>query len=315
MFVGMLGQWLGVLGLSVLVSVVVGCRGFEPSPDEAVAGNGGSSSGGNNSTAGGGAAGSAGQTGGAGAGNGGSGADAGSSGAGTGGTGGAPMISNDAFNPDVPQEYVGTIVSPGMEVVAHTIREGTLGAAEWLMAVKNIGTDHLCAIDVQYAFLDAGGVELGSGFGLLDVGLERGSNGTGGLTNCLGPGKVGMLSDTLALGDVDVAMIAKVTHEFGAIILTDAVATDDIKVSGVQPVPSGPSGNVFAGSVDNDSTVGVKNPSVAIYGLNMAGRPLFVSEAIELTTIAAGASWMFETTGKFEEPYASFAAYPDVSDL
>jgi hypothetical protein len=224
------------------------------------------------------------------------------------------VSSNDAFNPDVPEEYVGTVVSPGMEVVAHTIREGTLGL-EWLMAVKNTGAAHLCAVDVQYAFLDAGGVELGSGFGLLDVGLERGSNGTGGLTNCLAPGKVGMLSDTLALGDVDVTKIAKVTHEFGAIILTDAVATDDIKVSGVTAVPSGTSGNVFTGSVDNDSAEGVKNPSVAIYGLNAAGRPLFVSKAIQLTTIAAGASWMFETTGKFKEQYASFAAYPDVSDL
>jgi hypothetical protein len=309
--------------------MVVGCGGSDAPPEEVVAGKGGGSSGGDasaagggaagssggsSSAAGGGAAGSSGQTGGTGAQTGGGGAGAGSSGAGAGGTGGAPGISNDAFNPDVPQEYVGAVLSPGMEVVAHTIREGTLGL-EWLMAVKNIGADHLCAVEVQYAFLDAGGVELGSGFGLLDVGLERGSNGTGGLTNCLAPGKVGMLSDTLALDDVDATTIAKVTHEFGAIILTDAVATDDIKVSGVKAVPSGTRGSVFTGSVDNDSTVGVKNPSVAIYGLNAAGRPLFVSEAIQLTTIAAGASWMFETTGRFEEPYASFAAYPDVSDL
>lgn len=311
----MLGHWMGGVGSCLLVvAAIAGCSEATDSPEggggkgggTGTAGSSGSSSGSGGSTAG-----SAGQTGGAGAGTGGALPQGGTSS--TAGSGGGPSVSDDAFDPDVPQAYVGTVASPGMEVVAHTIREGRLGP-EWLMAVKNVGTAHLCAIDVQYSFLDAGGVELGKGSRLLDVQIERGSNGTGGFTNCLTPGKIGMLSDTLALSDVDVTKIAKVTHAFGALILTDAVASDDIKVSGVEAVPDG-TGKVFTGSLDNDADEPVKNPSVAIYGLNSAGRPLFKSEALALTTIAAGGSWMFKTNPRFEEPYASFAAYPDVSDL
>ena len=100
----------------------------------------------------------------------------------------------------------------------------------------------------------------------------------------------------------------------GGIILTDAVPTDDIKVTGVQAVASGTTGQVFSGAVKNDGTSSVKNPSVAIYGLNAAGRPLFSSEAIELVGIPAGGSWMFKTTNKFNEPFSDFAAYPHVSE-
>jgi hypothetical protein len=201
-----------------------------------------------------------------------------------------------------------------MKVVAHTAREAAFGT-EWLMAVKNTSTDYLCAVDVRYKFLDAEGVELANGFGLLDVQIVRGSSGAGGFTNCLEPGKIGMLKDTLALEGVDIATIAKVTHTFGALILTDGAPTTDIKVKDVKAVDEGANGQVFTGAVVNDSPDAVKNPSIAIYGLNAAGRPLFASEDIELKTIAAGASWMFSTTPKFDQKFASFAAYPDVSDL
>lgn len=266
-------------------------------------GGAGSSSGGNSA----GAAGSAVAGGGSGGGNGGQ-------ATGGGGSGGAHPISGNAFDPDVPEEYVGTVVSPGMKVVAHTARAAAFGT-EWLMAVKNTGTDYLCAIDVNYAFLDAQGVELADGFGVLDIQIVRGSSGAGGFTNCLEPGKIGMLKDTLALEGVEIANIAKVTHSFGALILTDASPTTDIKVMDVQAVDEGATGQIFTGAVVNDSPDPVKNPSIVIYGLNAAGRPLFSSEDIELTTIAAGASWLFSTTPKFDQQFASFAAYPDVSDL
>jgi hypothetical protein len=248
------------------------------------------------------------------AGAGGSSGGGGSGGQATGGGGGADPISDNAFEPDVPEEYVGSVVSPGMTVVAHTARDAAFGT-EWLMAVKNTSTDYLCAINVTYKFLDADGVELADGSRLLDVQIVRGSNGAGGFTTCLEPGKVGMLKDTLALEGVDIANIAKVTHAFSALILTDASPTTDIKVKDVQAVDEGASGQVFTGAVFNDGPDAVKNPSIAIYGLNTAGRPLFSSEDIESTTIASGASWMFSTTPKFDQEFASFAAYPDVSDL
>jgi len=308
-----MNRWLVVLGAGVLC-MGAGCSDSDSAPEGmAGAGGGNAGSAGSNDVGGDSGEGSGGRAG-SGAGTGGNKAGSGGSlSAGGGGDGGEPA-SDNAFEPDVPEEYVGQIVDPGLEVIAHTAREGVLGP-EWLMAVKNTGTDYLCAIDVRYTFLDAADAELGSGSGLLDVGLVRGCNGTCGFTGCLGPGKVGMLVDQLGLTDVDVSQIAKVTHEFGALILTDAAPTDEIKVSGVQPVPAEFGGNVFSGMLENDSPDGVKNPSVAIYGLNAAGRPLFASEAIELVTIAAGSSWPFETSPRFEEPYVTYAAYAKVSDL
>lgn len=306
---------LGVVGMGLFaLSCVTACGdGAEDEPSsKAGSGGGGSSSvAGAGSNSGGNSAGNAGSsTGGGGTGGGGSGGQATAGG----GSGGGNTVSDNAFEPDVPEEYTGSVVSPGMEVVAHTAREDAIGT-EWLMAVKNTSTDYLCAIDVTYKFLDADGVELADGFGVLDIQIVRGSSGTGGFTNCLEPGKIGMLKDTLALDGVDITKIAKVTHAFGALILTDAAPTTDIKVNDVEAVAEGATGKVFTGAVLNDSPDGVKNPSIAIYGLNAAGRPLFSSEDIELTTIAAGASWMFSTTPKFDQEFASFAAYPDVSDL
>ncbi len=251
--------------------------------------------------------------------------DAGSGGAAAGGVGGAGGVAGGgaggtdgpatAFVPDVPEEYVGKIVDPGMTIVAHTARMTVIGM-EWLMAVKNTGTSHLCAIDVSFSFLDSSGAKLGGGMIVpLDIPLERGSNGTGGLTSCLAPGKIGMLKDTGALQDVDVTKIAKVTHEFGAIILSDAAPTTDIKITDVTAVDSGVANyKVFNGTLKNDGAKTVKNPSVAVYGLNAAGRPLFSSEAIELVTVPAAGTWMFKTIDKFNETYTDFAAFPRVSE-
>jgi hypothetical protein len=314
---------LAIIGLCALSSVT-GCGDGGNDGPTATAGTGGggtANAGGAGSSSGGNSAGTAGSAlAGGSSGGGGSGGQAtggggsGGQATGGGGSGGAAPVSDNAFEPDVPEEYVGSVVTPGMKVVAHTAREAAVGT-EWLMAVKNTSTDYLCAVNVTYKFLDAGGVELADGSGLLDVQIVRGSSGAGGFTNCLEPGKIGMLKDTLALEGVDVAKIAKVTHAFGALILTDASPTTDIKVKDVQAIDQGANGQVFTGAVSNDSPKGVKNPSIAIYGLNAAGRPLFSSEDIELTTIASGASWMFSTTPKFNQKFASFAAYPDVSDL
>jgi hypothetical protein len=311
------GLW--VVGVGMFVSLQ-GCSGGSDSPNDSMAGSGGSAAGSTAATGGSGGSagqaqsgGTAGETGGGSAG----------AAAGTGGSGGLSggggqaggSSAATAFVPDVPEEYVGKIVSPGMEVVAHTAREAGINK-EWLMAVKNTGTAHLCAIDVSFSFLDANGAKLGSATSVpLDIPVERGNGGKGGHTNCLAPGKIGMLKDTLSLLDVDVSKIAKVTHEFGAIILSDAMPTDDIKVTDVQAVAGNISGQVFSGTLKNDAATGVKNPSVAVYGLNAVGRPLFSSEAIELVSIAAGTSWMFKTTGSFTEQFSDYAAYPHVTDL
>jgi hypothetical protein len=120
--------------------------------------------------------------------------------------------------------------------------------------------------------------------------------------------------DGLGLSGLDdVNAIASVTHSFGAIIIEDAVPTDDLVVTGVQVVLDEFGRNQFVGQFHNDSDAAVENPSVSVFGVNAAGRPLVEAGAIDLVTIPAGGTWDF-TTGAFEESVDSFVAFPSASD-
>ena len=246
-------------------------------------------------------------------GSGGAGASGGTAGAAAGAGGSGDGSDMRRFVPDIPNIYDGTVVDPGIEVVAHTLREGTLGA-EWLVAIENTGTDFICSIDIQNRFLDAAGSQLPPVARSSRCPLARGSSGTGILVQCLGPGEFGM-AVTESLGNVDdTSVIASVRHSFGALILTDAASTDDIVVTGVSIMKDAQNRNQYTGQVRNDSSVPVRNPDISIFGVNAVGRPLVeVLGNIQLTTIAAGASWTF-TTGAFTESVADYAAFPKVTD-
>lgn len=232
--------------------------------------------------------------------------------AGAAGSGGATDMRR--FVPEVPNTYDSTVANPGLEVIAHTLREGLLGM-EWLVAIENTGTSFICALDIQNRFYDASNNEIASGNStLVETPLARGSSGNGGLLQCLGPGQIGMAVDEFALSDLtDPSTIAAVKHDFGGGILLDAAVTNDIVVTGVRVTTDTLGRSAFTGQVRNDSDATVTNPRISIFGVNAVGRPLVEASDVELTTIAPGASWTFTTQG-FEESVESFVAFPRVSD-
>jgi hypothetical protein len=65
-------------------------------------------------------------------------------------------------------------------------------------------------------------------------------------------------------------------------------------------VDDGFGGYQFVGTLSNDAPLPVDNPSIAIFGVNAAGRPLFEARDDSTTTIAPGSSWSF-TTQSFDE--------------
>lgn len=239
---------------------------------------------------------------------------AGSGGGGAGGAGGSAGAGDmRRFVPDIPNTYESTTPNPGLEVIAHTLRIGLLGA-EWLVAIENTGTSHICVLDIESIFFNASNTEIAAGTAIVEVPLERGSSGTGGLVECLGPGQIGMAVDQLTLSDVtDPTVIASVKHNFSGLILEDAAPTNDIVVTGVRVVTDTLGRNQFTGQIRNDSDVTVRNPAISIFGVNAVGRPLVEGSDIELTTIAAGASWTF-TTNSFEESVEGYVAFPRVSE-
>jgi hypothetical protein len=124
-----------------------------------------------------------------------------------------------------------------------------------------------------------------------------------------------MTSDQIVLLDVDIASIARITYYVGGINVADAVPTDDLTVTGLTRVDGEFGGSVMIGSMQNNSSTTVDNPSVTVFGLNSAGRPLFATDDIELTSIAAGSSWSFTTSPSFDEAYATTVAFPEASDF
>jgi hypothetical protein len=192
------------------------------------------------------------------------GTDAGS-GAGSGGdsgTGGAGSGSTDDtsfFIPDIPFSYDGPIIDPGLEVIAFTIREGLLGP-EWLVALKNVGTIIICAIDLESLFFDAGGNQIGRAWGIVNTKEHRGVSGTGGLAFCLSPGQIGMHVDDGSLYDIDVSAIASMTWSVGGINLVDAVRSNDLVVTGLHLTTDDRGRNRISGTLTNHSDVPVDLP-------------------------------------------------------
>ena len=240
------------------------------------------------------------------------GAAAGSSAGVMGGTG---VTDSLLFVPDVPLTYDGAVIEPGVEILAFTIAEGSLGPV-WLVAFENVSTDlRLCGLRLPFLFFDAAGTQIARAGGVLNVPLSRGSSGAGGILPCLLPGEIGMAVNTYDLGNTDVDAIASITWSVDALNLYDAVSTNDIVVTGLGLVKDEFDRDTFAGTIENNTGYSVMNPDISVFGLNEVGRPLLEGHEYESTTLAAGASWNFVTRPGFDQPIASFVAFPQVDDI
>jgi hypothetical protein len=246
------------------------------------------------------------------------------------GTGGAGMAGNGAagsagnagtagngdftfFSPDLPNTYAGNVAEPGMELFAHTLREGLLGP-ELLVAVRNTSEDFLCTVDVALTYFDEAGTELGDTTCLLHTALARGSSGEGAFVECLNPGTVGMATCRLyGIEAENVSAIASFKHEFGALILIDAATTDDIDVLGVTIVEDVLGDSHFEGRLHNGSDTSVTSLRISVFGVNAVGRPLVEATDSDFSSLPAGSSWNF-VTGSFSEQVSKYAAYPSVRD-
>jgi hypothetical protein len=203
-----------------------------------------------------------------------------------------------------------------MELIAHTLGKSSLGA-EWLVAVENKGDDFLCAPTIASKFFDSAGNQIASGSVGIQTPLQRGQSGQGDFVTCLAPGDIGMAADRNVLHDLSedqLQAIASVTHAFGALILIDAVRSDEISITNVEVIEDSFGRNRFTGTVVNGSPEAVRSPDVVIFGVNAAGRPLVGVGDIELITIAARGSWSFETLA-FDGDVAGHVGFVKVSNL
>jgi hypothetical protein len=199
------------------------------------------------------------------------------------------------FVPDVPRTYDGTIVDPGLEIIAHSIGEGSLGH-QWIVVLQNVSSDiRLCTATMRTTFFDAAGTEIArSNLGAVYSPLKRGCSGTCGFMSCMNPGETGVVFDETSINDLDVSLIASFTFAFGGLNVVDAEPTDDATISGLQVVADDP-GSRYRGLLVNNTNAPFESGSVRVFGLTAAGRPLFGVWDTGSGTIGAFDSWQFET--------------------
>jgi hypothetical protein len=89
----------------------------------------------------------------------------------------------------------------------------------------------------------------------------------------------------------------------------DVIRVGDLAVNDVKSTPSG-TGTKYTGTLVNGLDVVLKNPSVTVYSVSRAGRPLGAATATGTVEMPPGASWAFEVIveGAAGDDYAAFPA-------
>jgi hypothetical protein len=195
----------------------------------------------------------------------------------------------------VPEDLAVTALEGGngvLELSALTLRAGP-GGAELYAAVKNTGNLHACSAALSLELFDAGGRSLAAGIGgLLTRRFYRLTDGSGAIAACVGPGDVSMAAVTDWPSDLVVEDVASIVYRCPYFAL-DVEPIDGLSIEQVKSAVSD-AGTVYSGKLVNGLDVSVRNPSVTIFPVNRAGRPLGAAIGSGTLEVPPGGSWMFE---------------------
>jgi len=199
-----------------------------------------------------------------------------------------------------------------LDLYALTLREGPDGL-DLYAALKNDGAVPACDAALKVQLFDTAGQPLGewiNGLYTRDFYLYTLTDaGATTIAACVGPGEVTM-TNISTMSDIAVGDVAEVVYYYSYFAL-DAVPVDALRVGAVNAVNT-VGGTSYAGTVVNDLNTMVSAPSVAIFPLNCAGRPLGIANASDANEVPAGGSWAFQTTS-LNTPGVAYAAFPAAS--
>ena len=235
--------------------------------------------------------------------------------AGSGGTnidgGGAPMAGDtgdDALI--VPEGLTVTALAGGngvLDVIALTLRKGP-SSSELYAAVRNDGDIPACAAAVSFELFDKSEQSLAAGIGgLLTRHFYRRTDGSGTIAACVGPGDVTMAAVLDLPADIVIEDVGYVVYRCPYFAL-DVVPIAGLTISQVKSVTASV-GTAYTGTLSNGFDVAVSNPSVTVYPVNRAGRPLGIATSSGTVELPPGGSWAFETN-PVSARGIDYAAYP-----
>ncbi len=130
------------------------------------------------------------------------------------------------------------------------------------------------------------------------------------VASCASPGDIAMTQiDTMAT-DITVADVGSIVYYYSYFAL-DSVLLAGLTVSQVTPVTTS-AGTSYTGTVINQMSTTVSQPSVAVFPVNSVGRPLGIAKAGDDSQVPAGGSWTFQTT-TVDMAGVNYAAFPSAS--
>jgi hypothetical protein len=193
----------------------------------------------------------------------------------------------------------------GLTLIAFTLIQGAAGA-ELYTAVRNDGQTPSCEAGITTYFLDKSGQVVTTVGSVFETGRFYRVSG-GAIIRCIDPGQIAMAGSTGLPAEIVIADLGSLQHAFPAFTVDDIVPIDALSVSNVQVVKT-VAGSAYTGMLNSELGAAASDPSVTIFPLNRAGRPLDMIRTSTTSVLPAGSSWLFQTD-TVQTVGVDFAAY------
>lgn len=224
--------------------------------------------------------------------------------------GGKPSDDSLALPEGLPNTLQDGEVGVALTLIAFTLTQGDRGP-ELYTAVRNDGPTPACEAGITTYFIDKTGKLVGTvGSVLQSAQFYR--LDTGEIIRCLDPGQIAMSGSTELPANIDASELAYLKHAFPAFTVDGIVPVAALTVDAVQIVSTA-AGSAYAGTLRNQLALPATQPSVAIFPLNRAGRPLGMASARAATELGPAGNWQFQTS-TVRDPGVDYAAFPSFTD-
>lgn len=175
-----------------------------------------------------------------------------------------------------------------------TLRQGSSGV-ELYAAVRNEGEIAACNPSFSVEIRDRDERAIAAGISGLNVrNFYRLTDGSETVAGCVPPGALSMVAITSLSLDGTLEDASHVVYSSSYWFL-DAVAIEGIRLSDVRVV-NRPTGIAYTGALLNQLEMPLGHPSVAVFPINSAGRPLGVAFGGSAIPLPPGSAWEFETS-------------------
>jgi hypothetical protein len=194
-------------------------------------------------------------------------------------------------------------------VIALTLQLGPDGA-ELYAAVKNDGQVVACNPSFSVELRDKDDQTVGAGVsGLMSRRFyEFLTDGVPTLAGCVAPGEVTMVAVVRLSLDTPIEQVRSAVYQSNYWANLELTAVDGVSLASVKATAGG-TGVSYTGVLVNELDTELTNPTVAVFPLNAAGRPLGVAYGGGSVVLPRCGTWDFETSA-ISPAGAAFDAYP-----